>query len=136
MTARELDKLKYLPGLIAFYTSRIEELEDKLQPSGTSMDGMPHGTTRKNPLEELVPVIADLQEQVRKYKAEQKALEEFINSVEDYHIRSILFHRFVDGLEWNEVATRVGGGNTEDGVRKACYRFLEKSKQTQLPKNK
>lgn len=129
MTARELNNLKGLPGMIAFYTSRIEELEARLQPGGTSMDGMPHGTTRKNPIEELVPVIADLQEEVRKYEAEQKALEDFINSVEDYHIRSILLHRFVDGLEWNEVAARVGGGNTEDSVRKACDRFLRKSEE-------
>lgn len=129
MTARELNKLKELPGLIAFYTSRIEELEGKLQPGGTSMDGMPHGTSRKNMIEELVPVIADLREQVRRYEAEKKALEDFIDSVEDYHIRSILLHRFVDNLEWNEVAAMIGGGNTEDSVRMACKRFLENSEK-------
>lgn len=129
MTARELNKLRDLPGLIARGKRRIEELEAKLQPGGTSMDGMPHGTSRKNMIEELVPVIADLREQVRKYEVEQKAIEEYINSVEDYHVRSILLHRFVDGLEWNEVAARVGGCNTEDSVRKACNRFLEKSKK-------
>lgn len=129
MTARELNKLKDLPGLIARGERRIEELEAKLQPGGTSMDGMPHGTSRKNMIEELVPVIADLREQVRKYEAEQKALEEYIHSVEDYHIRSILLHRFVDDLEWNEVAALVGGGNTEDSVRKACDRFLRKTEK-------
>lgn len=129
MTARELNKLKDLPGLIARGMRRIEELEAKLQPGGTSMDGMPHGTSRKNMIEELVPVIADLRERIRKYEAEQKALEDFINSVEDYHIRSILLHRFVDGLEWNEVAASMGGNNTEDSVRKSCDRFLRKSEE-------
>lgn len=129
MMTRELNKLKYLPGLIARGERRIEELEAKLQPGGTSMDGMPHGTTHKNMLEDLVPVIADLREQVRKYESEKTALENFINSVEDYHIRGILLHRFVDDMKWDEVAAMAGGGNTEDSVRMACRRFLENSEK-------
>lgn len=129
MTARELNKLKDLPGLIARGTRRIEELEAKLQPGGTSMDGMPHGTSRKNMIEELVPVIADLREQVRKYEAEQKALEDFINSVEDYHIRCILSNHFIDLMTWNQVALKIGGNNTESGVKTACHRFLKKTEE-------
>ena len=128
MTARGLKKLKYLPGLIKRGKKKIAEMEERLQPGGTSMDGMPHGSSRKNPIEELVPVIADLQEQVRRYEAEKKALEDFIDSVEDYHIRSILLHYYVDDLTWNQVAAMVGGNNTEDSIRKACSRFLEKFK--------
>ena len=52
-------------------------------------------------------------------------VEEFIASISDSHIRRIVNLRVVDGLSWNEVAIRIGG-NTEDSVRKAFERFMEK----------
>ena len=52
-------------------------------------------------------------------------VEEFITSIKDSHIRRIVNLRVVDGLSWNEVARRIGG-NTEDSVRKAFERFMEK----------
>lgn len=51
-------------------------------------------------------------------------VEEFIASVTDSHIRRIISLRVVDGLSWNEVAKRIGG-NTEDSVKKAFYRFMD-----------
>ena len=51
-------------------------------------------------------------------------VEEFIASIKDSHIRRIVNLRVVDGLSWCEVARRIGG-NTEDSVKKAFYRFME-----------
>ena len=53
-------------------------------------------------------------------------LEEFIASIEDSHIRRIINLRFIENLSWNKVADRIGGGNTEDSVRMALNRFMEK----------
>lgn len=53
-------------------------------------------------------------------------VEEFIASVKDSRMRRIITLRFIDNLSWNEVASRIGGGNTEDSVKKAFYRFMEK----------
>ena len=50
-------------------------------------------------------------------------VEEFIGRIEESHIRRIVRFRVVDGLTWKQVAHRMGGGNTEDGVRKAFDRF-------------
>ena len=52
-------------------------------------------------------------------------VEEFIASIKDSHIRRIVNLRVINGLSWNEVARRIGG-NTEDSVRKAFERFMEK----------
>lgn len=52
-------------------------------------------------------------------------VEEFIHSLEDSHLRRIINLRFVESLSWNKVADRMGGGNTEDSVKKAFYRFME-----------
>lgn len=52
-------------------------------------------------------------------------VESFISSVEDSRIRRIINLRFIECLSWNEVADRIGGGNTEDSVRKAYERFMK-----------
>ena len=53
-------------------------------------------------------------------------VEIFISGIKDSHLRRIITLRVVDGLSWNQVAHRMGGGNTEDGVRKAFDRYLGK----------
>ena len=53
-------------------------------------------------------------------------VQEFINGIEDSHVRRIVTMRFIDGMKWRQIARNVGGGNTEDSVRKTVERFLEK----------
>lgn len=52
-------------------------------------------------------------------------VEEFIANITDSHIRRIVNLRVVEGLSWQKVADKIGG-NTEDSVRKAFDRFMEK----------
>ena len=52
-------------------------------------------------------------------------VESFISTVKDSHMRRIITLRVVDGLTWNQVASKISG-NTEDSVRKAFDRFMEK----------
>ena len=54
--------------------------------------------------------------------------EEFIESIPDSHLRLIIRLRIIDDLSWRQVAQRIGGGNTEDGVRKAFDRFFDDTK--------
>lgn len=51
-------------------------------------------------------------------------IEEFICSIEDSHIRRIISMRYIENLTWAQVADKMGGGNTEDSVRKAFTRFF------------
>lgn len=53
-------------------------------------------------------------------------VEEFITTLEDSRMRRIINLRFIEGLSWNKVADRIGGGNTEDSIRMAFNRFIEK----------
>lgn len=52
-------------------------------------------------------------------------VEEFIANIDDSRMRRIITLRFIDNLSWNKVADRIGGGNTEDGIKKTYYRFIE-----------
>lgn len=53
-------------------------------------------------------------------------LEEFVESINDSYIRRIIQLKFILGLTWQQVADRLGGGNTEFGVKKAFYRYMKK----------
>ena len=50
----------------------------------------------------------------------------YINSIEDSHTRRIVSMRYIDGMTWRQIAYNIGGGNTEDAVRKTVDRFLNK----------
>ena len=53
-------------------------------------------------------------------------VQEFINGIEDSHVRRIVTMRYIDGMRWKQIARAIGGGNTEDSVRKTVERFLER----------
>ncbi len=133
MTVRELSKLYYIQKLIERDKQRLADLESRLQPGGMNMSGMPHSPSPKNMMEEIVPLMIELKTKIRlemeDYLREQRRLEEFIKSVSDYQMRLILLLRFVDLLSWEDIAKRIGGNNTADGLRKACNRFLQKTEK-------
>lgn len=52
-------------------------------------------------------------------------VEEFIAGVNDSRMRRIINLRFIERLSWNQVADRIGGGNTEGSVKMAFQRFME-----------
>lgn len=50
----------------------------------------------------------------------------WIEGIEDPMIHDIFVYRFIRGFTWVKTAQRIGGGNTEDGVRMLAKRYLEK----------
>ncbi|MEA4927560.1 MAG: RNA polymerase subunit sigma-24 [Candidatus Limiplasma sp.] len=57
-------------------------------------------------------------------RMEQRAIERFIDSIEDSLTRTILEERYIRGGSWAQVATTVGGTNSSDGVRMIARRYL------------
>lgn len=134
MTVRELSKLYFLKKLIDRDEARLAELRSRLQPGLTDFGGMPRNPSPKNLTEEVVLLIIETESKLKKeledYKAKRLVIETFLRSVEDYQMRLILSYRFVDLLTWAGVAQKIGGGNTEESVKKMCYRFLKNSEKS------
>lgn len=134
MTIKELSQLYYLKKEIALDAERLARLKAAIEsPKSVQIDGMPHGSSKENMMERYVAEIADL-EAIITAKHEQcihelAMLERYIAGVDDSLIRQILTLRFVEGLSWRKVAHKIGGNNTEDGVRIACFRYVAKSKR-------
>lgn len=54
-------------------------------------------------------------------------VEEFITNVDDSRMRRIIDMRVLKRMSWIKIAHKIGGGNTEDGIKKAYYRFLDQN---------
>lgn len=52
-------------------------------------------------------------------------VEEYINSIDDSRIRRIFRYRYVDNINWVQVAIQMGGKHTADSCRMAHDRYIE-----------
>ena len=135
MTIKELSQLYWLNREIEYDQQRLEELEMKAaSPATPKLDGMPRsGSPEGSRLEALVLEIIDLQAIIAAKQIqcihERQRLERYIATVPDSLTRMILTFRFVNGLPWAQVAHSIGGGNTEDSVKKCCYRYLRATEE-------
>lgn len=49
---------------------------------------------------------------------------DFIESIDDSHMRMIITYRIIENYSWEKVAEAMGGGNTENSVKQAFCRFI------------
>ena len=129
MTKAELSQLYYLNREIETEQRRIAELETKATNISDKVSGMPGGSGISDKTA-IAAEIADCKAIVQA-KAEQciheyNRLCRYIAGVDDSFMRQILQYRYIAGLSWTQVAMRIGGGNTPDGVRMAHDRFLRR----------
>ena len=61
-----------------------------------------------------------------KDESELEAIERFMYGIEDAMLRLIIQYRVIDRLEWQDVAKKLGGGNTPDYVRMQYNRIFQK----------
>lgn len=91
-------------------------------PGGGSMLSVEERTVER--LEKLRTIYAY---RLERYLAEKVEVEKFIEGIDDVLVQQIVIFRFIEGYKWVRVAMEIGGGNTEDSVRMACKRYLEKT---------
>ena len=130
MTLKELSQLYYLNREIERDQERLEQLRTSVSaPGAPNYDGMPKSPSFKNRLERYIAEIVDLeaiiQAKITQCLHERNRLERYIAEIPDSLTRQIFQLRFINGLTWVQIAFSVGGGNTEEGVRKRVYRYLE-----------
>ena len=137
MTTKELSQLYYLNREIENCQRKLEELEYQRGCSPVIIDDMPHGKgPAKSRVEQLAAEIVDLKAIIHAKQIEciheRNRLERYIADIPDSITRQIFEYRFANCLSWNQVANHIGGGNTPDGVRMACKRYIEKENQEKV----
>lgn len=130
MTIKELSQLYYLDREIKREQCRLTELRTAATSTTARIFGLP-GICSISDKTAIAAMIADTETVIRAKMelavVEYNRLNRYIASIPDSFTRQIIRLRFVDGLTWRQVAQNIGGNNTEDGVKKACYRFLAKN---------
>lgn len=111
MTERELMGYIYIKARIAKVEERLAELEQDSGLGSLNMDGMPHGTTPGDPVARMAIARAELHEQLVRLRADlsekEREIREYINSVENEEIKLIIEWRFIDLLDWYEIAGKL-----------------------------
>lgn len=130
MTLKELSQLYNLNREIEMDQKRLRELEAKITPGAKVPDRMPRATGAVDKVGYYAAEIADLRSIIetkcRQCFHERNRLERYIADIDNSLLRQIFTYRFVNGLTWDQVAACIGGGNTADSVRMACYRYIKK----------
>ena len=128
MTLEELTRCYQLRERLTRDEEILRSLREAAYPHSQNLDGMPHTPGVKDKVGDLAIEIADLETQMRQLNREIKRSERqvsrFLRTIPDEQIRLIFQLRFLRGLTWAEVASVIGGRNTEAGVKSACYRYL------------
>lgn len=62
---------------------------------------------------------------IKKLKEQEYGIEEFIESLPRSRERRIVRYRAIDGMNWNEIAAKMGYRYSEDGVRMIFSRAIK-----------
>lgn len=132
MTQKELQQLSTINNEIKRDIERLRELESMLSGHTSVISGLPYVSMLKDNVSFYLSVIDELKQQIMQRvleSVEQYAkLNAFVNSIQDPLIRQIVLYKFVDNLQWSQIAARIGGNNSEEGLRSALTRYLARTK--------
>ncbi len=130
MTLEELNQLNDLKREIVIEKGRLEALRTRVYGSTGRLSGAPGGGSNESRIARYYPLIESLEavieDKICQAICKAEALERYITEIPDSFMRQIFTLRFIDGLEWRDVAQRMGGGNSWKNISNMCYRYLQK----------
>jgi len=129
LTRRELSKLYDLNREIEQNKQRLRELESAATNTNSKITGLPHapGISDKTSLgADIAYLKGIIQAQMLQTVCEYRRIIEFVNSIDDPHMRQIISLRHINGLNWLQISFSIGGGNTAEGVRQTYCRYFQK----------
>ena len=121
ITIKQLREYRHTKANILLLKTELDELI--LQSSA-------HEGGRSSSVSDTVARIVLQREKTRRrieaLTERKTAVEDYIAQCSDYYGLLLRWH-YIEGRTWTSIALTIGGGNTEDSVRKACHRYVIKN---------
>lgn len=135
MDKEQLKQIRYIKSEIEVIKDQIADIEpvmatDKVTGSSAYFPYTARSFTVEGiDYDDYHRRVRRLQNKLDKRKNELLELQEkansFIENIEDSLVRQVITLRYVEGLNWYEVANKIGGDSTSESVRKIAERYLK-----------
>ncbi len=133
MTLRELSRYYKLHERLERNRQMLISLSEAAGPGARALTGMPRAPGVSDKVGNLAVELTDLEERIACLEVEcdleKKKIQAYISKIRDDQTRMVFRLRFLRCMTWAQVASSIGGGNTEQGVKKICYRYLDAEKE-------
>lgn len=124
VTRENLAEIIPLRAEIADLERRLSEQEVRVSVQSSGKD-FPYA--KHSAILEGLPLSSDkLLAELQSAKKRLSCRLQWIDGISDLQTRRIFRLRYVEGVSWQAIAQRAGGGNTADSVRMLAKRFLTK----------
>lgn len=104
----------------------LEQELDELILKSKACDGTGRGGGVSDTVAQIVLERERVRRRIESLTERKTAVEAYLSRCEDYYGLLLRWH-YADGKTWASIALTLGGGNTEDGVKKACHRYVRKN---------
>lgn len=133
MTLKLLNQYRDILNEIPDLKSRIKQKRKEVNGHVmvmASLDVPPYTThsvyvDNLDSLEDMRTTLAIMQRRLRRITRQRKKIEEYINAIPDSLLRQIFQYMIYDGLSWEDVTIKIGGGNSKKALQNKLYRYLK-----------
>lgn len=133
MTLKDFRQLNILNYQIQKQKEKIEQARSQAEKCTVSYSAEPKGSNGKNSKEEEYIRLIQLKADLIIIQGDLNAIMRAYDRIDDRLVKTALNLKYdVENLgkhpiSWTAVAMIIGGGNTGDGIRMYCKRYLERS---------
>lgn len=119
ITIHQLRQYRHIKANILLLHSELDELILQSAPH----DGGTKSGKTSDAVAQIVLQREKTRERIKNLTARKNAVEDYLAACNDYYGLLLRWH-YVEGKTWASIALTVGGGNTEDGIRMSCHRYV------------
>ncbi|MGN0506653.1 MAG: hypothetical protein ACI4FZ_08835 [Lachnospiraceae bacterium] len=132
MTARELSQIYWVNKEIAMWQQELDRLENNSKVKGAELTGVVQqsdveGSKVENQTVRQEMIREEILELKKKAEHEQSRLRKYIKEIDDSLVRQIIEYKYVQCLTWEETASKIGGENSGESLRKALQRYMKRT---------
>ena len=119
ITIKQLREYRHTKANILLLNAELDELILRSK----AFDGVGKSNKTSDAVVQIVLEREKARRQIETLEARKKAVEEYVSNCNDYYSVLLRWH-YIEGKTWAAIALRIGGNNTEDGIKKSCHRYV------------